>query len=465
MLGFAAVIASRRGHGRGELRDDGTDADPALPRRPGEAPAARPATRTEVFTWCAFDWANSAFPTVIMTFVFSAYFTQAVAASPTAGTTQWGFALSLSGIVIALISPVFGAIADNTGRRKPWTAVFGLVCVVATALLWFTLPDPSYVVWGLVAVSVANLGFEVATVFYNAMLPDLVPEERLGRISGWGWALGYAGGLVCLVLCLVLFVLPEQPLFGLDKQAAADIRIVGPFVALWFAVFSLPFFLHTPDRPPTGLSALQAIRKGLQQLRHTVANVRAHRNIGRFLVARLFYTDGLNTLFAFGGIYAAGTFAMTQSDIIAFGIALNVTAGLGAFAFGWVDDRIGSKATVLLSLVAMILISVPLLLVEGAVWFWVLALALGVFMGPVQSASRTLMARLAPPALQTEMFGLFALSGKITAFIGPSLVAWAVYVSDSQRIGMSMVLILLVGGLVVMLGVRERAAHVPTMSR
>lgn len=414
-----------------------------------------------MFAWCTFDWANSAFPTVIMTFVFAAYFTEAVAASPTAGTSAWGFALSLSGIVIALISPIFGAIADNTGRRKPWTAAFSVLCFGGTLLLWFTEPDPNYVLWGLVMVSLANIGFEVGTVFYNAMLPDLVPEERLGRLSGWAWALGYAGGLVCLVLCLFLFVLPEQPLFGLDKTTLEHIRIVGPFVAIWFVIFSLPFYLLTPDRPATGLPIGMAVSVGLRQLGNTLANVRGHRNIGRFLVARLFYTDGLNTLFAFGGIYAAGTFGMTQTEIITFGIALNVTAGLGAFAFGWIDDRIGSRRTVLISLVAMILISVPLLLTEVTAWFWALALALGIFMGPVQSASRTLMARLAPPALQTEMFGLFALSGKITAFIGPSLVAWATYVTDSQRVGMSMVLILLAAGLAIMFLVREERSPVP----
>ncbi len=414
----------------------------------------RPASRCGVFAWCAFDWANSGFPTVIMTFVFAAYFTEAVAESAAAGTAQWGFALSLSGIAIALVSPVFGAIADNTGRRKPWTAAFNLVCIVGAALLWFTRPDPDWALWALVCMAVANLGFEVGTVFYNAMLPDLVPEARLGRISGWAWGLGYAGGLTCLVLCLVLFVLPERPLFGLDKASAEHIRVVGPFVALWFAVFAMPFFLFTPDRPRTGISVGGAIVKGLRQLRHTAANIRPYRDIARFLAARLFYTDGLNTLFAFGGIYAAGTFGMTQEEIILFGIALNVTAGGGAFAFGWVDDRIGSKRTVVLSLAAMIAISVPILLVEGKTAFWALALALGLFMGPVQSASRALMARMAPPALQTEMFGLFALSGKITAFVGPALVGWATLASGSQRVGMATLLLLLGTGLAIMLTVR-----------
>lgn len=429
--------------------------------RPSPAARPRPAFRLAVFSWCAFDWANSAFPTVIMTFVFAAYFTQGVAASPTEGTAQWGFALSLSGVVIALVSPLFGAIADNTGRRKPWTAVFNAVCIVATALLWYTRPDPAWALWGLVFMSLANLGFEVGTVFYNAMLPDLVPEERLGRISGWAWGLGYAGGLACLLLCLALFVLPERPLFGLDKEAAEQVRVVGPFVALWFALFALPFFLFTPDRPPTGLSAGAAVRKGFRQLGHTLSNLRAHRNIARFLAARLFYTDGLNSLFAFGGIYAAGTFMMDEAEIIRFGIALNVTAGLGAFAFGWVDDRIGSKRTTVLSLAAMIAISAAILLVEAKAAFWALALALGVFMGPVQSASRALMARMAPPELQTEMFGLFALSGKITAFIGPALVGWATYASGSQRVGMATLLLLLGGGLAIMLTVREPPRREP----
>ncbi len=407
-----------------------------------------------LWSWCFFDWANSAFPTVIITFVFSAYFELGVSGAGTGGTANWAFAQAVSGVLIALLSPVLGAIADFSGRRKLWLAVLSGSCVVATALLWMIEPDPSWALWTLVLVSIANIGFEMGTVFYNAMLPGLVPQSKLGRLSGWAWGLGYAGGLACLVLTLLLFVQADQPIFGLDKSQSEHIRIVGPFVAAWFLIFAIPLFLFVPDRP-RGLPLGQSVRQGLRQLRGTVTTLRAHREVGRFLIARLFYTDGLNTLFAMGGLYAAGTIGMDYEEIILFGIALNVTAGLGAFAFGWIDDMFGSKRTIMVSLVFMIGLSVPVLLAQTETVFWVFALMLGIFMGPVQAASRSMMARLSPPGMETEMFGLFALSGKITSFIGPTLVGWTIIVSDSQRVGMSTILILLVIGTVLLSRMQE----------
>lgn len=401
-----------------------------------------------------FDWANSAFPTVIITFVFSAYYVQGVAADVETGTAHWAFAQAISGVLIALVSPAVGAITDFSGRRKPWLAALSALTITATALLWFAAPDPSWALWALVLVAAANIGFEIGHVFYNAMLTGLVRPSHIGRLSGWAWGVGYAGGLVCLVLTFVFFVQAAEPLLGLDKGMAEHVRIVGPFVAVWFLFFGLPLYLFVPDRP-RGLPIREAVGKGMRQLRGTIATLRAHPDIRRFLVARLFYIDGLNTLFAMGGIYAAGTIGMDYEQIILFGIALNVTAGIGAFVFGWVDDRFGSKRTVVVSLVAMILIAVPVLLAQTETTFWIFALMLGVFMGPVQAASRSLMARLAPPALETEMFGLFALSGKITSFVGPTLVGWTIIATGSQRIGMSTILILLVIGTVLMWWVRE----------
>ena len=407
-----------------------------------------------IFSWCLYDWANSGFPTVIITFVFSAYFARAVAADTMSGTALWGHALAVSALLVAVAGPVFGAIADQTGKRKPWLGAFTALTVAATALLWFAAPDPGFVFWALGFFVLANIGYEMAAVFYNAMLPEIAPPSRVGRISGWSWGLGYMGGLFCLALTLLLFVQAERPVFGLDKEAAEHVRIVGPMVALWFAVFAVPLFLAVPDRATTGIRPGEAVRAGLRTLIETIRAVRAHANIARFLAARLLYVDGMNTMFAFGGIYAAGTFDMSIEEIIQFGIALNVTAGLGAAVFAWADDIMGPKRVVQIALIGLIALGAPLLLVESKTAFWLLALPLGIFMGPAQAASRSLMARMAPAEIRTEMFGLYAFSGRVTAFVGPALLAWATLAFESQRAGMTTVVVLLAGGLAILCTVK-----------
>ena len=418
--------------------------------------SGRIAPRRGLFGWCLYDWANSAFPTVITTFVFSAYFTKAIAADEISGTAQWGIAISLSGLFVALLSPFLGAIADHGGRRKPWMFVLTLLCVVASALLWLARPETNFIILALSLVALANFAFEMAMVFYNAMLPDLVPRQHIGRLSGWGWGLGYAGGLVCLGLTLVLLVQAETPIFGLDKENFEHIRATGPMVAIWMAVFAAPFFLWTPDRPDQGISFAAALKRGIATLIDTFRRVREYKQIVRFLIARMMYTEGLNTLFTFGGIYAAGTFGMEFDELILFGIALNVTAGLGAAAFAWVDDRIGPKRTILIAVTGLAVLGAVLLFVEGKALFWTFALPLGIFVGPAQAASRTMMARLAPPRMMTEMFGLYALSGKATAFLGPALLAWMTVVFASQRAGMAVIMVFFLLGLVLLMGVADK---------
>ena len=364
------------------------------------------------FAWALYDWANSAFAAVIVTFVFATYFSQGIAVDPVMGTAQWGWAMTASALGIAVLSPVLGAIADAGGRRKPWLLVFTWMTVAGCFLLWWAAPRAEFVLYTLVIVALANLGFEIGTVFYNAMLPDIVGKDRIGRLSGWAWGLGYAGGLACLILALVAFVQTDSPLFGLDKSTAEHVRITGPMVGIWLALFSLPLFLMTPDRQSAGLPAAVAVRQGLEQLRGTFANLGRYRSIARFLIARMIYIDGLNTLFAFGGIYAAGTFGMELAEVIQFGILLNVTAGLGAFGFAWIDDWLGAKRTILIALTGLLLCGTAAVLVSDPLGFWIAGALLGVFIGPTQAASRSLMARIAPAELRTEMFGLYALSGK-----------------------------------------------------
>ena len=413
------------------------------------------AGKRAVFSWCLYDWANSAYPTVVTTFVFGAYFTTAVAETPESGTAAWGYAVGIAGLAVALLSPVLGAIADRGGRRKPWLAVLTLIGVTTTAMLWFTRPDSADIMWALVFVTLSSIAFEFGMVFYNAMLPDLAGPGRVGRVSGWGWALGYAGGLTCLVIALFGFVKAETPLFGIPTEAAAHVRAVVLLAAAWFGLFSLPLFLFTPDRAATGLGAGRAVREGLATLRATLRDIREYGMILRFLVARMFYADGLVTLFAVGGIYAAGTFGMDFGEVVQFGIALNVTAGLGALGFAWADDKIGAKAVIVISLIALIGLGAAALVVESKSGFLYIGMALGVFVGPAQSASRSMMARLAPEELRTEMFGLYALSGRATSFLGPIAFGFATSLFDSQRAGMATILVFLAVGLLLLLPVRE----------
>jgi len=407
-------------------------------------------SRRAIFSWCLYDWANSAFSTVISTFIFSVYFARGIYGDETAGSAVWGYALGFAGLAVAVLSPVLGAVADRAGRRKPWLAAFVLLTVLPVALLWYAKPSPGYVAYALACVVLASVAFELANVFYNAMLTDIAPQDRLGRVSGWAWGAGYAGGLGCLGLSLVGFVQPETPWFGLEKANGENIRATALVVALWFTLFALPLFLFTRDVPPTGLRLRAAVGAGLHQLRDTAREVRRYRPIVLFLISSALYRDGLATLFAMGGLYAAGTFAMTFEQILVFAIALNVAAGIGAAGFGWIDDWLGSRRTVMLSLLGLMGFGVPVLLVEDPRLFVALAVGLGIFVGPAQAAGRSFMARISPPAMETEMFGLYALAGKSVAFLGPILFGLATETFSSQRAGMATVFLFFLAGALVL---------------
>jgi len=400
-------------------------------------------TRRE-WAWASYDWANSAFPTVVSTFVIAAYFTKGIAPDPVTGQVMWGWMQALVGLSIGLLSPLLGAIADAGGRRRAMLLGSTLLTAFFTAGIWFAAPQPAYVLWALVCVALGTLFFELGTVFYNAMLPEVTTRERLGRISGIGWALGYAGGLACLVLCLALLVQPDPALFGLDRARAEHVRATALVVAGWLLVFGWPVLVFVKEAPggerrPWGLAALHGFAELLRLLR----GLPRHPAILRFLLARLFYTDGLNVLFAFGAVFAAGVYHMAFEEILLFGIALNVSGGIGAFAGGWVEERLGAKRTVFLALLALMALGGGMLLVESKTVFWVLGVMLGLFFGPAQAASRSLMAHLAPPGEVTAYFGLFAFSGRATGFLGPALLALVTAAADSQRAGMTVVLVML----------------------
>jgi UMF1 family MFS transporter len=326
------------------------------------------------WAWALYDWANSAFPAVVSTFVIAAYFTKGIAPDPVTGQAQWGWMQTLAGLGIAVLSPLLGAVADAGGRRRRMLGTCTAVMVLATAGIWFARPEPASTLWALGCVGLATVAFELGTVFYNSLLPQVAAPGQIGRVSGLAWGLGYAGGLVCLGLALVLLVKPDPALFGLDRGTAEHVRATALLTAAWVALFAWPVLLALPDPPGERPAWGAAMRRGLAEVEALVRRLPRNPQMLRFLVARLFYTDGLNTLFAFGAIYAAGVFGMGFEEILLFGIALNLTAGLGAAGFGLVEDRLGSKRTVMVALAALVLLGSGLLVAEGRAQFWALAL-------------------------------------------------------------------------------------------
>lgn len=423
------------------------------PPMPSPAPP-RSLDRRTVWSWAFFDFGNSAFTTLVVTFVYATFFTQGIAENEVVGTALWSRGITITAVTVAVLSPFLGAWADRRGARKRFLFSTTAVCVVATALLFF--PAEGQVMQALALVIVANVAFELGMVFYNAFLPDLAPQEAIGRISGYGWALGYVGGLLCMAAALVFFVMPEAAPFGLDRAAGEHVRATNLLVAGWFALFAVPLFLFVREERPAAIPPLRGmLAETFRELGETFREIRRFRMIVRLLVARLFYNDGLVTIFAFGGIYAAGTFGFTMEEILLFGIVLNVAAGLGALAFGFVDDRIGGKATILISLGLLSLATVLAVLAAAKPMLWVAGALIGVASGPNQAASRSLLGRFVPDDKETEFYGFFAFSGKLTAFMGPLLLGVLTEAFGTQRAGVAVVLVFFAVGAVAMLRVDE----------
>ncbi len=412
-------------------------------------------SRRELAAWCLYDFGNSVFPAVVLSFVFAPYFTEQVAANREQGSALWGYATAASAFGIAIVSPFAGAFCDKGGRRKLWLAGFSLLAVIATGLLWYVEPAGSAVFAALALVAVANLGFELAYVFYNAMLPTIVPRRMIGRASGWGWSVGYFGSLASMGAVWLLFFDGGWLAGWLDRDAYEHVRAAALFGALWFVLFASVLFVVIPDTPASGRAARAVVREGLSEVAASLRHLRRLPSIAWYLAAHMVYIDGLNTLFVFGPIYAAGTLGMNESQVLQFGIGIYVTAGVGSLAFSWLDDRIGGKRVLLLSLAAMVGLGSAALLVDEPKSFMGLALGLGLFMGPVQAASRSLMARLAPEHLRNQMFGLYALAGRATAPLGPFLVGLVIALSASQRAGMALFVVFLALGALLLLPVRE----------
>ena len=420
-----------------------------------------PADRRAIVAWCTYDFANSAFTTLVVTFIYAAFFTKVIAPDEVTGTLLWSRSVSITAVAVALLSPLLGALADRGGYRKRFLGFFTAAAVLCAAFLYTAMPGQ--VVKALLWFTLGNIAFEMGGVFYNAFLPDVAPPDRIGRVSGYGWALGYVGGLSALGLALVGFVDAETPWFGLSREGYQHIRATNLLVAAWFAVFSLPLFLWVREREAPAGASRAPLAGTVRRLVTTFREIRRYPDIFRLLLARLFYADGLNTIFAFGGIYAAGTFGFTFEELLVFGLVLNVAAGAGAFALGFVDDWLGGKRTIQISLLGFILAASTAILTRGRMLFWAAGILIGVCGGPNQAASRSLMGRFVPPDKKNEFYGLFAFSGKATAFLGPFLLGELTRLFASQRAGMAVVVVFFVIGLVLVRRVdeargKERAA-------
>lgn len=456
---------------------------------------ARRGGRPGIWGWMLFDWAAQPFFTVITTFIFGPYLVSRMAADPVAGQAAWSYTLTISGIVIALMSPVLGSIADASGRRKPWIGFFAVIQIIALWMLWYAAPGTSLLL-PLTMMVLATVAAEFSIVFNDSMMPSLVPPREAGRISNLAWGLGYLGGMVVLIAVVLLLAADPRtgltalgiaPLFGLDAAEGEDARITGPISAVWYLVFILPMFLFTPDRG-RGLPIRKAVRSGLASIGDTIAELKGRRGLLRFLVARMIYQDGVNGLLALGGTFAAGMFAWQTMELGIYGIILNVVAIGGCFWASRLDARLGSKAVVVASLVCLTVATLgivstapghtlfgmlPLSTADSGGLFGTAAekayivygLLVGIAFGPVQASARSYLSRSVAPEEAGRYFGLYALTGRATSFAAPLSVGLVTSATGSAALGMGALVVFLVVGLLLLLPVPYPADAADTVAK
>jgi UMF1 family MFS transporter len=384
-----------------------------------------------------YDFANQPFTNIIVTFIYSAFFTKIIAENEQIGTTLWTNAIAISAVIVALLSPILGAIADNGGYRKFFLIFFTWICAVFSILLFF--PKEGDVFMALSFFILANVSFEMGTVFCNSYLADFTDKENIGKISGFAWGLGFFGGLMALSLSLFLF--PEM--------SPADVRKINILVGIWFLIFSIPTFLFVRDRKKKKFKKVY-ISKAFISLKNSLVEISNYKIVFQFLIARLFYNDALITIFALGGIYAVSSLNFSFSEVMTLGIVLNVAAGLGSFLFGYIEDIIGVKKTITITLIVLICATLLAILAPETnlpkELFWFSGILIGLMIGPNQSCSRSLMSKITPKNKLNEFFGFFAFSGKATSFIGPLLFG-LISAFYSQQIALWVVVFLFVIGL------------------
>ena len=390
----------------------------------------------QVIAWSLYDFANQPFTTIVVSFIYSAFFVEVIAPNTQVGTTLWANAIAITAICVSILSPILGAIADNSGYRRFFLLSFTLICSVFTILLYF--PQEGEVMMALSIFIIANISFEMGSVFCNSYLPDLSNNNNSGKISGFAWGIGFIGGLLALLISFALF--PE-----LD---ADSIRKINILVGIWFLLFSIPTFTFLKDKRKDKLTK-KNILNSLLVVKKTFSSVSKYRQITQFLIARLFFNDGLITIFALGGVYAVGTINFTFEEVMFLGIVLNLCAGVGSFIFGYIEDKIGFKKVINITLIGLIISTFIAFIAPETDYpkelFWVSGVIIGLMVGPNQSCSRSLMSKLIPYNKKNEFFGFFALTGKATSFFGP-LMFGIVTSYYSQQIALWVVIILFIVG-------------------
>ena len=395
--------------------------------------------KKQIISWSLYDFANQPYTTLIITFIYSAFFVNYIAGDEQQGTFLWANAISITAITVAFISPILGAIADNTGYRKSFLVFFTLICCLFTSLLYF--PDKGDVFLALTFVVVSNISFEMGTVFCNSYLNDLSSKKNIGKISGNAWGLGFVGGLLALLVSFLLF----------DVNNSSEVKQVNLFVAAWFLIFSLPTFFFLKDSKRQKINK-KNISSSFSSILQTFKEISKYKIIVRFLIARLFYNDGLITIFALGGIFAIGTLNFSMQEVLVLGIVLNVFAALGSFVFGLIEDRIGVRKVINLSLVILVISTFLAFISPWTIYpklfFWISGVLLGTMVGPNQSCSRSYMAQIIPEDKKNEFFGFYAFTGKATSFLGPLMFGFLTKIY-SQQIGLLSVLVFFIIGLII----------------
>lgn len=426
--------------------------------------AAAPATRGQVLAWGLWDWGSSAFNAVILTFVFSVYLTGTVGADlpGSISANSWlGYSLGAAGLLIALLAPIIGQRADAAGRRKRSVGIWTALTIVCMAGLFAVEDDHRYFALGLALLAAGSIFFELASVSYNAILVQVSTPATIGRVSGFGWAMGYFGGIVLLLGVYLGLITGEGGLLGAPTEDAVNIRLIAFVAAGWFLVFALPLFVSVPEvappaQRPVRLGVTASYRKLLADLRELY---RVAPHTVYFLGASALFRDGVNAIFTFGAVLAVTVYGIDAGDVLLFGVAANVTSAVGALVAGRIDDRVGPKAVVVGSLIGMLVTAGILLAVSGPLLFWIFGLLLTLFVGPVQSSSRTYLARLTPPGHEGQLFGLYATTGRAVSFLAPTLVGVFTTLFASDRAGMIGILVVLALGLAALWRVRPPATE------
>ena len=406
----------------------------------------------KIFNFALYDFANSAFTTIIITFIFATYFAKQIAPNPVMGQSYWGWTIGITGFLVAIIGPIAGSFADKNNRIVFFIRCFSLLCIFFTTLLWFSKPSQSYLLYTLLIVGIANLFYELSLIFYNSLLKDISHNKNLGKSSGFGFALGYVGGIIILLISIKLFIDTENLPFGLTKENSQNIRAITLLVSFWFLIFASPFlFFEIKERSKKTTKKTSAYFSEIKKL---IWNKKLSV-LAKFLIARMLYADGLNAIIVMGGIFAVGVFNLEIKELLKLSILMNITAFAGAFIGGIINDKYGSKLVIIFSLIGLIFSSTAILFTYTVSTFFLLASINGLFIGPIQSASRVVITSMLNRNNQAKGFGLFSMSGKLTSFLGPLLVSTVTFLTDSQRIGFSAAIILLLAGLIILLSIKK----------